>query len=100
MTHQGTSETSTHTREVVKMKRSDKVFVNVSSAFGGHHLQAVKTLREVTYGTVQRWIKVAGSHDPMRHESRFSSDGQTETVLVSYFVNGCSNRVQFRIFPR
>ena len=83
------------------MQRSTRVYVTIATAYG-RHPYGEGTRREVTYRTVREWIRVAGSHDPMRTEST-STDYPLpgcETTVVRYHNNGLPITARFIIYPR
>ena len=81
--------------------RSTKVHVVIATAYG-QHPYGEGTKRDVTYGTVRRWIKVAGSHDGTRYETSQDDDPLPgcRTITVHYHNNGLPIRARFIVYPR
>ena len=83
------------------MQRSTKVF-SVNATAIGQHTYGEAEVRAVTYRTVREWIRVAGSHDPMRTESTRTDYPLTgcETTVVYYHNNGLPITQRWIIYPR
>lgn len=83
-------------------KRAQRVHVVVRTAWGDHPIDygTPGTQRTVTRGTVQKWIKLAGSHDAMRTEyQRAGTLPGVEITTVTYHNTGVPNRAEFIVFP-